>query len=48
MSKDHLTAKERETRKVTIVLHSALTTVLNSLEEKDYPMYLEALKNKRL
>ena len=37
MSKDHLSAKERETRKVTIVLHSALTTVLNGLEEKDYP-----------
>lgn len=37
MSKDHLSAKERETRKVTIILHSALTTILNSLEEKDYP-----------
>ena len=37
MSKDHLSAKERETRKVTIILHSALTTVLNGLEEKDYP-----------
>lgn len=36
MAKDHLSAKERETRKVTIILHSALTTVLNSLEEKDY------------
>lgn len=37
MSKDHLTAKERETRKVTLLLHAALTTVLNGLEEKDYP-----------
>lgn len=37
MSKDHLTAKERETRKVTILLHGALTTVLNGLEVKDYP-----------
>lgn len=37
MSKDHLTAKERETRKVTILLHGALTTILNGLEEKDYP-----------
>ena len=37
MSKDHLTAKERETRKVTLLLHTALTTVLNGLEEKDYP-----------
>ncbi len=37
MSKDHLSAKERETRKVTLILHAALTTVLNGLEEKDYP-----------
>lgn len=37
MSKDHLSAKERETRKVTIILHGALTTILNQLEEKDYP-----------
>ena len=37
MSKDHLTAKERETRKVTLILHAALTEVLNNLEEKDYP-----------
>lgn len=37
MSKDHLSGKERETRKVTIILHGALTTILNNLEEKDYP-----------
>ena len=37
MSKDHLTAKERETRRVTLIIHAALTEVLNSLEEKDYP-----------
>lgn len=37
MSKDHLTAKERERRKVTILLHGALTTILNALEIKDYP-----------
>lgn len=37
MSKDHLSSKERECRKVTILLHGALTTVLNGLEEKDYP-----------
>lgn len=37
MAKDHLSAKERETRKVTLLLHAALTTILNSLEEKDYP-----------
>lgn len=37
MAKDHLSAKERETRKVTLILHAALTTVLNGLEEKDYP-----------
>lgn len=36
MSKEHITAKERETRKVTILLHGSLTTVLNGLEEKDY------------
>lgn len=37
MSKDHLSAIERERKKVTILLHGALTTVLNGLEEKDYP-----------
>ncbi len=37
MSKEHITAKERETRKVTILLHGALTTILNGLDEKDYP-----------
>lgn len=37
MSKEHISAKDRETRKVTLLLHGALTTILNSLEEKDYP-----------
>ncbi len=37
MSKDHLSAKDRENRRVTIIMHGALTKRLNALEEKDYP-----------
>lgn len=48
MGKDHLTSKERETRKVTIILHGALTTVLNSLEEKDYQHVLVSTNSNNL
>lgn len=48
MSKEHITAKERETRKVTILLHGALTTVLNGLDEKDYQHILVSTNSNNL
>lgn len=36
MSKNNMTLKERETRRISILIHNASTTIFNSLKEEDF------------